>query len=100
MAERRRELAVFAKAAEGTRHTLDEIAGRVQSAFQEFISATEQDFLFDRERHLFAIGYNVTEGRRDPTYYDALASEARLASFIAIAIRTFRRNIGSSSAVS
>ena len=86
-AERRRELAVFAKTAEGTRHTLDEIAGRVQSAFQEFISATEQDFLFDSERHLFAIGYNVTEGRRDRTYYDALASEARLASFVAIALR-------------
>ncbi len=29
-AERRRELAVFAKAAEGTRHTLDEIAGRIR----------------------------------------------------------------------
>ena len=48
---------------------------------------TELDFLFDRERHLFAIGYNVTEGRRDSTYYDALASEARLASFVAIAMR-------------
>ncbi len=50
-------------------------------------TSTELDFLFDRERHLFAIGYNVTEGRRDPTYYDALASEARLASFVAIAMR-------------
>ena len=54
---------------------------------EQFIHTTELDFLFDRERHLFAIGYNVTEGRRDSTYYDALASEARLASFVAIAMR-------------
>ena len=53
----------------------------------QFVDGTELDFLFDNERHLFAIGYNVTEGRRDSTFYDALASEARLASFIAIAMR-------------
>ena len=34
-------------------------------ASEQFIDTTELDFLFDRERHLFAIGYNVTEGRRD-----------------------------------
>jgi cellobiose phosphorylase len=43
------------------------------------------DFLYDRARHLLAIGYNVAERRRDPGYYDLLASEARLASFVAIA---------------
>jgi hypothetical protein len=31
------------------------------------------------------IGYNVSERRRDASYYDLLASEARLASFVAIA---------------
>src|SRR4029079_2994388 len=31
------------------------------------------------------IGYNVTEGRADNSFYDLLASEARLASFVAIA---------------
>ena len=31
------------------------------------------------------IGYNVTDGRRDNSFYDLLASEARLASFVAIA---------------
>ncbi|MDA3821856.1 MAG: hypothetical protein PF450_04485, partial [Bacteroidales bacterium] len=34
---------------------------------------------------LFAIGYNVSERRRDSSYYDLLASEARLCSFVAIA---------------
>ena len=43
------------------------------------------DFLFDESRKLFAIGYNLTEHRRDSSYYDLLASEARLASYVAIA---------------
>ncbi len=42
-------------------------------------------FLFDPERKLFTIGYNVTEGRRDNSYYDLLASEARLGSYLAVA---------------
>ena len=45
----------------------------------------EYDFLYDKERHLLAIGYNVNERRRDASYYDLLASEARLCSFVAIA---------------
>ena len=45
----------------------------------------EYDFLFDETRNLLAIGYNVDERRRDPSYYDLLASEARFCSFIAIA---------------
>src|SRR5881296_3670027 len=43
------------------------------------------DFLFDPMRKLFAIGYRVTDGSLDPGRYDLLASEARLASFVAIA---------------
>ena len=43
------------------------------------------EFLYDRTRHLLAIGYNVDERRRDTSFYDLLASEARLASFVAIA---------------
>ncbi len=42
-------------------------------------------FLFNPERDLFAIGYNVADHRRDNSYYDLLASEARLGSFVAIA---------------
>ena len=52
---------------------------------QEMIDAMEFQFLFDEERKVFIIGYNVTDGRRDNSYYDLLASEARVASFIAIA---------------
>ncbi|MGI8783988.1 MAG: GH36-type glycosyl hydrolase domain-containing protein [Acidobacteriota bacterium] len=43
------------------------------------------EFLYDRERNLFAIGYNASDAKLDSAHYDLLASEARLASFIAIA---------------
>ncbi len=42
-------------------------------------------FLLDPERKLLSIGYLVAEGALDPSCYDLLASEARLASFVAIA---------------
>jgi cyclic beta-1,2-glucan synthetase len=45
----------------------------------------EYDFLFDKPSNLLTVGYNVTEHRRDPSYYDLLASEARLCCFVAIA---------------
>jgi cellobiose phosphorylase len=45
----------------------------------------DYDFLFDDGRHLLTIGYNAGEHRQDPSYYDLLASEARLCSFVAIA---------------
>ncbi len=50
-----------------------------------FIDEMDFHFLYDEERKVFIIGYNVTDGRRDNSFYDLLASEARLASFIAIA---------------
>ena len=46
-------------------------------------------FLYDRTRGAFSIGFRLADsegpGRLDTSYYDLLASEARLASFIAIA---------------
>src|SRR5438874_11575678 len=42
-------------------------------------------FLYDEERRIFAVGYQVAERRLDSSFYDLLASEARLTSFLAIA---------------
>ena len=42
-------------------------------------------FLYNPERHLFSIGLNVATGRLDQSHYDLLASEACLASFLAVA---------------
>jgi len=41
--------------------------------------------LFNTQRKLFSIGYNIDQGVLDNSFYDLLASESRLASFIAIA---------------
>lgn len=49
------------------------------------LAQMDYDFLFDKERHLLTIGYNVGECRVDSSYYDLLASEARLCNFVAIA---------------
>ncbi|WP_413584252.1 GH36-type glycosyl hydrolase domain-containing protein [Bdellovibrio sp. HCB274] len=50
---------------------------------------TEMDFSFliEKDREVFSIGFNVSENRHDNSYYDLLASECRLASFVAIAKR-------------
>ena len=49
------------------------------------LAAMDFEFLYDTSRGLLAIGYDVGERRRDPSCYDLLASEARLASFLLIA---------------
>ncbi|HRH47062.1 MAG TPA: glucoamylase family protein, partial [Pyrinomonadaceae bacterium] len=42
-------------------------------------------FLLDPQRKVFAIGFNVEREKLDNSYYDLLASEARMAGFVAIA---------------
>jgi cellobiose phosphorylase len=59
----------------------------LEEAAQQCQEYAEMDFtfLFDKSRDLFAIGYNASDHRLDGSFYDLLASEARLASFLAIA---------------
>lgn len=49
------------------------------------VQAMDFSFLYDDERELFTIGYHPDSFTPDDSYYDLLASEARLASFVAIA---------------
>ncbi len=51
----------------------------------ELANNMEYAFLYEKTRRLLSIGYNVSENRRDESFYDLLASEARLCSFVAIA---------------
>jgi cellobiose phosphorylase len=60
--------------------TIDALAEKASE-----LAEVEYDFLYDRSRHLLTIGYNVADRRRDASYYDLLASEARFATFVAIA---------------
>ncbi|MFZ3089406.1 MAG: glucoamylase family protein, partial [Nitrospirota bacterium] len=70
----------------GNQRAIERIAAIERLALQSSeLASMEYDFLFDKERHLLTIGYNVGERRLDASYYDLLASEARLYSFVAIA---------------
>ncbi len=64
---------------------LEGLAARASAYFDEM----HFGFLYDRRRRLFAIGYRLADSmgaaRMDNAFYDLLASEARLASFVAIA---------------
>ncbi len=50
------------------------------------LAAMDFTCLFDPARDLFSIGCNVSERRCDASFYDLLASEARLGSYVAIAL--------------
>src|SRR5713101_1322489 len=67
-----------ARALERRLTTLGTVAGKM-------FDAMKFDFLLDPARHLLSIGYRVADGSLDFNCYDLLASEARLASFVAIA---------------
>jgi cyclic beta-1,2-glucan synthetase len=90
-----------AEAAADAQHELEELCCRLEAAgrearalvtdLQECVAVCEtelgaMDFglLYDPRRHLFHIGFQVGEERLDPNHYDLLASEARLASFVAL----------------
>ena len=57
----------------------------LQRQAEAYIQEMDFRFLFDAERQVFHIGYNLSLERLDNNYYDLLASEARIASLIAIA---------------
>ena len=59
---------------------IDNLADRCRE-----MAVMDFEFLYDTSRCLLAIGYDVGERHRDPSCYDLLASEARLASFLLIA---------------
>ncbi|WP_068874802.1 glucoamylase family protein, partial [Phenylobacterium sp. CCH9-H3] len=56
-----------------------------EAAARRIALEMEYGFLLDPDRKLLSIGYRIAEGAQDANCYDLLASEARLASFLAIA---------------
>ncbi|MCG2787498.1 MAG: cellobiose phosphorylase [Anaerolineae bacterium] len=58
-----------------------ELAGQADAA----VNNMDFRFLFSQRRQVFHIGYNVSTEQLDSSYYDFLATEARIASLIAIA---------------
>ncbi len=77
----RRDVAPDADAA----RSLERRLTALEATARTLAGAMEFGFLLDPERKLLSIGYRVADGMLDPSCYDLLASEARLASFVAIA---------------
>jgi len=69
------------EAAAALRQRLSAIALRAEA----MVRAMDFRYLFDSSQKLFSIGRRVADGTLDSSCYDLLASEARLASFMAIA---------------
>lgn len=63
------------------RHGIEGMTSQCLTMTQEM----DFSFLYDNERALFTIGFNTEHARRDGSFYDLLASEARLLSFLAVA---------------
>ncbi|MEO8631458.1 MAG: phosphorylase, partial [Betaproteobacteria bacterium] len=70
-----------ARACVGVLDRLEGIAVEARRMFDEM----DFRFLFDPKRKLFSVGFRVSDSLLDDSFYDLLASEARLTSFIAIA---------------
>lgn len=75
--------ALVEEGAANARARLDEI--RLLARLAREFAAMDFGFLYRHDTDLLAVGYNVSERRLDGGSYDLLASEARLASFVAIA---------------
>ena len=61
--------------------SIESLKGRLNS----MVEATDFKMLYDEDRALFSIGYDVENDNLGKSYYDLLASESRQASFVAIA---------------
>ncbi|MGK0466644.1 MAG: cyclic beta-1,2-glucan synthetase [Clostridium sp.] len=58
---------------------------KLKERINSMAEATDFKMLYDKNRELFSIGYDVENDSLGRSYYDLLASESRQASFIAIA---------------
>ena len=80
-----RDLTVAVKSGVAALQALRDDLGSLAAHAASQAGAMDFSLMFDETTRLFNIGYNVTADRLDPHHYDLLASEARLASFFAIA---------------
>lgn len=58
---------------------------QIAAQAEEYVQQMDFTFLYHPIRRVFHIGYNLDAGMLDSNFYDLLASEARIASIVAIA---------------
>ena len=68
-----------------TAETLQTELARFAAEADHFVDEMDFRFLYDERRKLLAVGYDVAGQRLDTARYGLLASEARMAAFVAIA---------------
>ncbi|HSM61462.1 MAG TPA: glucoamylase family protein, partial [Longimicrobiales bacterium] len=71
-------------AARWARRVIEDLAA-IERRIDVLLGEMDFSFLYDPLRRLLHVGYDVDSASLDRSYYDLYASEARLASFIAIA---------------
>lgn len=57
----------------------------LQNRIKKLIDETDFSKLYDYDKNIFSIGFDINQNKLVDSYYDLMASEARLASFVAIA---------------
>jgi cyclic beta-1,2-glucan synthetase len=62
-----------------------ERARKLEQRCDQIVAETDFRFLYKPDRNLFAIGFNLSQGRLDGPCYDLLASESCLSSLLAVA---------------
>ncbi|MGH7618504.1 MAG: glucoamylase family protein, partial [Gemmatimonadaceae bacterium] len=77
-------LRVAARTSVGAAALVDRLEAVARRA-RDMAMAMDFQLVYDPQRRLLAIGYDARSGRLDESSYDLLASESRLASFIAVA---------------
>jgi len=80
------ELAARPESNQPAQELLDGLS-HIEQDCEQLFANTDFAFLFDAQRKLFRIGYNLSSDRLDDNCYDLLASEAHIASVLAIAKR-------------
>ena len=81
LAELRQAIVEGAQRQGALRRDLADLAERAS----RFAYGMDFGFLYNPEVRLFSIGYNIGAGQLDANHYDLLATEARLASYFAVA---------------
>jgi len=83
LAKIKERLSILNKNVEEYLENINNLINRIE----KLISDIDFTPLYDKKRNLFSVGYDVSEEKITNSYYDLLASEARLASYIAIVKR-------------
>ncbi len=78
-------MAIHIKNAQEASSSLINDLNLIYDRIDTYIEEMNFNFLYNAQRKVFHIGYNVDNGQLDSSYYDLLASEARLTSLLAIA---------------